>query len=391
MSIVPKVRETTRVIAGVERPADGQAHPIRAARKPIWIDLDNTPHVPFFAPIISELEALGYSVIVTARDAYQTCEVADLFHLTYTRVGRHYGKSKPLKVLGTCYRAMQLLLRIAKRGGAALSVSHGSRSQILASQLLGVPSLTMVDYEFAGHSAFLKSTWLMVPDVVPKEAMGNTCHNIVSYHGIKEDVYAPSFKPDPSIRSRLDLQATDIVVVVRPPATEAHYHNPLSDSLFNATMQFLGQAPGVKIILVPRNARQGAAIRESWPDLVSTGKIRIPEHVENGLNLIWHADLVISGGGTMNREAAALGVPVYSIFRGKIGAVDRYLADDGRLTLLESPDDLPTQVVLARRQRSAARRQAGRSTLMEIVDQIVAIAESAGSGGPVKRIAHNEA
>jgi len=43
----------------------------------IWIDLDNTPHVPFFKPIIRELEKRGHEVVLTARDAFQVCELAD--------------------------------------------------------------------------------------------------------------------------------------------------------------------------------------------------------------------------------------------------------------------------------------------------------------------------
>ena len=125
-----------------------------AASRRIWIDLDNTPHVPFFAPIIKELESRGYSVTVTARDAYQVCEVADLFHMTYKRVGRHYGKNKALKVMGTCFRALQLR-SVAAREKPDLAVSHGSRSQILASGLMRIPSLAIFDYEFAEQSVAL--------------------------------------------------------------------------------------------------------------------------------------------------------------------------------------------------------------------------------------------
>jgi predicted glycosyltransferase len=369
------VRHSTHAAEKVEDTTNQPEHVSRSTRKRIWIDLDNTPHVPFFAPIIGELESRGYSVMVTARDAYQVCEVADLFHLIYKRVGRHYGKNKVLKVIGTCFRALQLR-SVAGGQEVCLAVSHGSRSQILGSRLMRIPSLAIFDYEFTDHSAAFTATWLMAPEVIPRAAIRHAPNRMLSYHGIKEDVYAPTFKPDPSIRSRLGLTSTDVVVLLRPPATEAHYHNPRSETLFNATLEFLSRSDHVIVILIPRNARQAAAIRSSWPELLSTGKMRIPEHAEDGLNLIWHADVVISGGGTMNREAAALGVPVYSIFRGEIGAVDRYLAAEGRLTLLNSPEDLSAKVMLTHRTRSAVSCQTGRSTLTEIVDQIVAVAEA---------------
>ena len=104
--------------------------------------------------------------------------------------------------------------------------------------------------------------------------------------------------------------------------------------------------------------------------------MRIPEQVVDGLNLIWHSDFVISGGGTMNREAAALGVPVYSIFRSKIGAVDQYLSSMGRLVLLESAEDLRTKILLVRRNRPAKPQNGHAAALSSIVEHIIAIMNS---------------
>jgi hypothetical protein len=122
--------------------------------------------------------------------------------------------------------------------------------------------------------------------------------------------------------------------------------------LLKAALDRFVEDAEVRIILLPRNKRQDAELREAWRDAIASGKILIPDHVEDGMNLIWNSDLVISGGGTMNREAAAMRVPVYSIFRGKIGAVDRYLADEGRLVLLESVEDVRTKIAAVRRQKT---------------------------------------
>ena len=345
--------------------------------KRIWIDLDNSPHVPFFAPIIRELERRGYSVALTARDAYQVCELADFYGFAYKRVGRHYGKSKALKVLGTCLRALQLL-SVAVDSKPALAVSHGSRSQMLIARILGVPSVGIGDYEFAKSSLLFAPTWSLVPEVVSMSVERHSRRPALTYHGIKEDVYVPTFRPDPSIQDRLGLNENRVVVTVRPPASEAHYHRPESDRLFEATIDYLERVDDIQIILVPRNARQSRLIRSSWLELFRSGKARIPENVENGLNLIWYSDLVISGGGTMNREAAALGVPVYSIFRGPIGAVDRYLASDGRLVLLESVEDVRRKIVIEQRRRTTeASFESG--ALKEIVDRIAALVETPGT------------
>jgi hypothetical protein len=139
------------------------------------------------------------------------------------------------------------------------------------------------------------------------------------------------------------------MVTIRPPATEAHYHNPESEVLFNAVIDYLAEQPEVKMVLLPRYDRQQEIIFQKWERLIREKKIIVPDKVVNGLDLIWHSDLVVSGGGTMNREAAALGVPVYSIFRGKIGAVDRYLSKIGRLILLEERADIPNKIKLVKR------------------------------------------
>ncbi|MGH9397353.1 MAG: DUF354 domain-containing protein [Terriglobia bacterium] len=342
----------------------------------IWIDLDNSPHVPFFAPIIKALERQGHSVTLTARDAFQVCQLANLFGLTYKPVGRHYGKHTILKVYGSCVRALQLFPTTV---GAKpdLALSHGSRSQLLAAVMRGIPSVVIFDYEFARH-LFISPTWVMVPEVIPDSAIHIDKCRVFRYPGIKEDVYVPSFTPDPSIRNQLGLTGNGVVVTVRPPADEAHYRNPESDALFHTAIDFLGQAPETKIVLLPRNSNQENSVRRRWPKLFSTEKIIIPERAVDGLNLIWHSDLVISGGGTMNREAAALGVPVYSIFRGKIGAVDRYLAEQGRLVLIENAEDLRKRVVLTRRWRHAepAGKNGQQSALGVIVRNLTSIAET---------------
>ena len=215
----------------------------------------------------------------------------------------------------------------------------------------------------------------MCPEVIPDTALrgGN---RVLKYPGIKEDVYVPRFVPDPQLRGQLGLCEDDLVVTLRPPANEAHYHTPKSDELFDAAVEFLRRRPDVKLVAVPRNERQAALVMQRWPDLFATGRMRIPDHVVDGLNLIWYSDLVISGGGTMNREAAALGVPVYSVFRGKIGAVDRYLSAKGRLVLLESVQDVQAKISVVRRKRPAKPESGDRTALSSIVGHISAILES---------------
>jgi uncharacterized protein len=354
----------------------GKSVPTR--RKRAWIDLDNSPHVPFFAPIIHEIEERGYSVSLTARDCFQVCALAELFHFSYRRVGRHYGKHWVMKVLGTCLRALQLLPG-ARRERPDVAISHGSRSQLIAAKLARIPTVLICDYEFAEPVPGVTPTWVMVPEVIPDAHVRFGHRRILKYPGIKEDVYVPGFKPDPGIMAELGLDKGNVIVTVRPPASEAHYRNSESDQLLEVTLDLLSRSTDTKVVLLPRNDRQAATLRKAWPEFFSSGKMVIPKRAVDGLNLIWHSDLVISGGGTMNREAAALAVPVYSIFRGSIGAVDRYLAAGGRLVLLESAADVRTKLIVKHRCRPVRVEMDTKGALKAIVDQIVAILEAGPS------------
>ena len=322
-----------------------------AIHKKIWIDLDNSPHVPFFRPIIDELRRKGYEVFLTARDAYQVRELLEYYGVEGKVVGKHYGKHKLLKALGTFWRAAALTAMVRKER-PDISVCHGSRGCLITSKLLNIPNLTLTDYEFTAAVPSMRPTWLMVPSVVADDHLSAGGLPIMKYPGIKEDVYLSRFTPDQNLKGRLGIPLDSLMITVRPPATEAHYHNPEAEILLKAALDRFVENADARIILLPRNKRQDAELRAAWPGAIASGKILIPDHVEDGMNLIWNSDLVISGGGTMNREAAAMRVPVYSIFRGKIGAVDRYLADEGRLVLLESVEDVRTKIVAVRRQKT---------------------------------------
>jgi hypothetical protein len=214
---------------------------------------------------------------------------------------------------------------------------------------------------------------MMVPSVIPDDHLRLQGGRVMKYPGLKEDVYLSRFRPDPDLRRRLGIAEEHVLVVVRPPATEAHYHNPESETLLTAALERIVNTPGTRGILLPRNKRQEVELRSAWSVSLAAGMLLIPQNVEDGLNLVWNSDLVISGGGTMNREAAAMGVPVYSIFRGKIGAVDRYLADQGRMVLVETEEDVRTKIRLEHRHRTARNTKNNIPALETIVQNIVHI------------------
>jgi hypothetical protein len=348
-----------------------------ARQKPrIWIDLDNTPHVPFFEPIIEELRTRGYPVLVTARDAFQVCDLARKNGMPIRTIGRHHGRNRVRKIAGLFYRALQLAPAVL-REKPVLAVSHGSRSQFILSNWLRIPSLLIEDYEFSRFPFMMRPAWVLAPEVIPAAALCGSLERVLKYPGIKEDVYAWKLQPDPAILRELGVNESQVIALVRPPATEAHYHNPESEKILVCFMERAMKLPQLRIVLLPRNEKQAADLRHQWPAWFAKGKTTIPHSAVDGLNLIYHCDLVVSGGGTMNREAAALGVPVYSIFRGAIGAVDRALCAQGRLILIESEDDVDRKIRFAKRPRQPVTNVTSRRTLDSIVNTIVELAAEA--------------
>ncbi len=309
----------------------------------IWVDIGHSPHVAFFVPIIRELEKEGHEVVITARNSFQTFDLLDLYGLKYKKIGVHYGNDKILKIYSHLIRAMRLLF-FALGENFSVAASHGSQSLQIAACLLRIPQCMSCDYEPSFEPTFGKLMKVLrkviVPEVVPDDVLLKTLkpQQIRKYPGIKEDVYVHNFRPDSGLLKALKISPKDIVVTLRPPATYAHYHSSESEKLMAGVISFALSKPGITLIFLPRTHKQKKeAIQLSKEH---SGRVIVPPRVLDGLNVIWNSDLVVSGGGTMNREAAALGIPVYSIFQGPICSVDRHLEREGKLVFIESLNDI---------------------------------------------------
>ena len=317
----------------------------------VWIDLTNSPHVLIFAPLIRRMRGRGWDVTVTARAYAQTIALLELHGIDHTVVGHHGGGSRLGKARAATDR-VAAMIRFGRRGRFDAAVAHGSTDLPMACRVLRVPNTTMFDYEFArlqhGLNCRLASRVLM-PDAIPPQRVagyGARPPKLVTYPGLKEEYYLADFEPDPLVPAALGLDGSRIGLVLRPPADLALYHrfeNPLFDELTAS----LGQRDDVRCVVLPRTPQQADRIRAlELPALV------VPEEAVDGQSLVAGADLVISAGGTMNREAVVLGTPVYTTFAGRLGGVDERLIAEGRLRPLERLDDL----VIERRPASAAQR-----------------------------------
>ncbi len=340
------------------------------SRLRIWIDLDNTPHPSFFRPIVEELRARGNDVTVTARADGQTVELARLYGMPPRVIGGGRGRSLTTKAAATLWRATRLAAFGLGRG-FDLAVSHGSRPLVLAAWPLRVPVVTLYDYEGVAAGLFHRfSDRVLVPEPVLAGIPAGQRDRVVGYPGPKEEVYLADFEPEPGVRERIGVTDEQILVVLRPEADAAHYHPRDRQPLLEAVADRLATDSRVHVALVPRS---GAQRREVGAILDDRGiDWDVPATVD-GRQLVWAADLVIGGGGTMTREAAVLGVPACSVFQGPTGAVDRSLEADGRLRLLRRVDDA-AGIPLQRRPDHPAPATPDRTPLRFVVDEICAAA-----------------
>ena len=312
----------------------------------IWIDVTNSPHVVIFRPLIARLQARGHEVTVTSREFAQTIGLLDRFGIPHTVVGAHGGGGLVGKGRAALGRTAALV-RFARRQRFDLAVAHGSTDQPVAARLAGTPQVTMFDYEYATVMHHWNGRWarrILVPDAIGEDALrrfGMRPPRLRRYPGLKEEYYLADHAIDDGVLAELGLDPTRLIAVVRPPPEVTLYHRGASTDLFARTLERLLADPGVQTVVLPRTDEQRAAL--------AGGAAIVPGHAIDGPSLVAAADLVISAGGTMNREAAALGVPAYTPFAARLGAVDRRLIEEGRLRRLESPDD----VVLERRTRDA--------------------------------------
>jgi uncharacterized protein len=333
----------------------------------VWIDLTNSPHVLVMRPVIEALEGDGHEVRVTARDFAQTLGLLERFAIPHTVIGRHRGERLGAKAVGLAARSGALTRWAAREGRRSavamgrprlgvprrpgtlrrlpaapfdVALGHGSNDITLAAFALRIPSATMFDYEWASvqhHVNCRLARAVVVPDAIPPERLDRygARGKVRAYAGLKEEYYLADFVPDPTVLGELGLDPRRPIVVLRTPPEVSLYHR-FANNLFARVLERLRLAArdeGVQPVVLPRTPQQRA-------ELAGTEGFTVPQQAIDAQSLIAHADLVISAGGTMNREAVALGTPVYTTFEGRLGAVDERLIEEGRLRRLRDPAEL---------------------------------------------------
>jgi predicted glycosyltransferase len=304
----------------------------------VWVDLTNSPHVLVMRPLIAAMQADGHQVEVTARDFAQTLELCERFGIEHSAVGRHRGVGLAAKGAGLVSRSLALA-RWARGRRFDVALGHGSNDVTVAAALLRVPSATAFDYEWAKvqhHVNCRLARAVVVPEAIPPERLEpyGAAGKLRRYPGLKEEYYLADFDPDRTALDELGLDPRRALVVVRTPPEVSLYHR-FQNPLFARVLERLAGVDAQTVVL-PRTPVQRA-------EVARLGGFVVPERAVDAQSLVSFADLVISAGGTMNREAVALGTPVFTTFEGRLGAVDEALLREGRLRRLRDPAEVTVE------------------------------------------------
>ena len=308
----------------------------------IWFDITAPAHVLVFRPIIELLRSAGHDVAVTSRDYTQTQQLLALHSVDHTPFGRHGGIRRSSKLAVLASRTAQMV-RFGRRRKFDLAVAHGSNDLALAAATLRLPEVNMFDYEFATqqHNIGCRlATRVMTPDSIPRERLaryGARGSKVVQFPGLKEEYYLADFEPDETVFGELGLDRDRVIVVVRPPPDISLYHRK-ANTLLPRVLDHLGAQDGLNVAVLPRTDQQRRDI-----GALGLANVVVAPHAVDAQSLIALSDLVVSAGGTMNREAVALGVPVYTTYGGRLGGVDEQLIRDGRLRPLTDPRAIEIQ------------------------------------------------
>jgi uncharacterized protein len=302
----------------------------------VWIDMTASAHPLVFRPLVERLRAGGHEVEITARQYAQTLQLIESHGMTATAIGRHGGRSRLGKGSQLVSR-LRALRRWARGRDFDLALAHGSHELTMTARRLGIPSATTFDYEWAWLQHQLgcrAATKVVVPDSIPVERLatyGARPPKLLRYAGLKEEYYLADFEPDARVLDGWEIDPERTLVVLRPPPDVSLYHRH-SNPLFPLTLQHLGALDSVHAVVLPRTEEQREYVRS-----LTLPSVLVPDRAVDAQSLIALSDVVVSAGGTMNREAAALGVPVYTTYGGRLGGVDEELIRQGRLRPLTDP------------------------------------------------------
>lgn len=307
--------------------------------KKIWFDITNTPHVHFLLGVKDILDDIDqYSYTYTSREFSETNK---LLHQkigdNFTSIGKHYGKKNINKVRGLISRFLDVSKSV---GEYDISISNGSENAIWLSFLKRKKSIAFGDNDTARQWTYGRFvSFAFFPNAIPKSVLtkqGIPDRKLYLYDGYKEDIYLSGFKPDQNFLSKLPFQE---YVIVRPENLMANYiRNNEVRSIVPDLLKMLSGS-GVNILYLPR-------YKVDFEYAKGIKGIYIPDEPINGLDACFYANAVLTGAGTLAREAACMSVPAYSFYAGKqLLAVDQQMIKKEMVMYSRDPDQIVQSVI----------------------------------------------
>jgi predicted glycosyltransferase len=315
--------------------------------KRIWIDLDDSIQIPFFTPIVKNLEEKGYSVLISVRHNSKIKLLADLYYLDYIPIGNYFAKNNFAKIFSSFFRSLQLFL-FAIKSKPTIAITQDSVSQMIAAFILRIPIAMFLDYEFIKACPIIKPNIIFLPNILSSDKISSFGTKNFSYPGRKEDIYLHNFLPDPNIITKLNIDTSRIIIFIKLQSYKKIYK---SKQLFEALIKMITENESSKTIILLCDKIEKKKILRNFENELNCEQFFIHTEIIDELSLLWYSDIVISDSRSLNREAVSMGIPVYNIFCNRLEDVDSQLVKNNRLILIENMEDIRNKITIKKKQK----------------------------------------
>ncbi len=332
----------------------------------IWFDITNSPHVFFLEPFMKHFEKKGFEIYVTARDFYRLDQLLDAKKIKYQMVGGHFGKNIAAKAFGMAHRVAALTLKIKKLKPRAC-IAAGSPYAMVTSKLLGIPSAWITDNDISTHmtrygAAYASKVFLPEESHVDFYTKhGVKKEKIVLFKGLKEDFYLNNFKADPEYLKKIGVNGR--VAVMRSEPSHAVYFKGEKGPEGQIIQTLLDK--GYNLVYLPRTKEEEANIRKEFPSVF------VPEKAVDGQNLLANSEILIGAGGSMNREAVALGTKVLSTYSGESLGVDEWLIRENYMQHNTNPSSKDITAFIASKLNKYKSTDQGFRTVVKEIEEMI--------------------
>ena len=307
----------------------------------VWIDVLTPKQANLFAELHDRLNAKGCKVLMTTRTYREVNELLELRRLKPCEVGRHGGLGLKDKLLESSKR-MTALADVVSDYSPNAAISFSSPEAARVAYGLGIPHYCISDSPHAEAVCRLTiplSDKLFTPWVIPTYAWsryGIRPRDVIRYRALDPVVWINA-KSNPKVLDELDIDLAKPIVVIRTSEEFAAYLSDSSAARIATTMDIIANILDLnngelQLVVLPRYDEQGQKLTKRFGT-----RIKVPQHVIDGVSLLRASSVFIGGGGTMSAEAALLGVPVISHYPGDQTFVEKFLVKYGLIERILDP------------------------------------------------------